>query len=397
MFYNFPRIEFLSDVLPAIEGRDEFIVARRDWGHVVNYMVNFADTFPDPNCAPDSKTARNWAIRRECRGILFNNERRIISRPLHKFKNVGESDDYQPHLIDLGRPHKILEKLDGSFVRPLALPNGEWTMATKMGDTDIAQMAQEWIQTRKNYREFCEFMIRNHWTPVFEFCSRKQRIVIDYPVDRLVLLAVRNNVTGDYLPLEEFVNWELDVVQERPGSVDDIHELVETTRPIIGQEGWVLRFDTGHMAKIKAADYVRIHKARDSLSQEKNVIDLILNSATDDIKSMLPDEERQRLEKFETGFWQGVAETVEHYQNMFDTVFVEQCGSERKRFAVDVVPGLTDSWAAGVMFAAADGKSIREQVIDRIVKNLSTQNRVDKARSLWNNRVTWNYSWDGDA
>ena len=66
MDYQFPRIECLDDVLPAIEGRDEFIVATREWGTVVNYMVSMADTFPEvrdedywcPGCKlPMSETA----------------------------------------------------------------------------------------------------------------------------------------------------------------------------------------------------------------------------------------------------------------------------------------------------------------------------------------------------
>ena len=63
MDYQFPRIERLDDVLPAIEGRDEFIVAQREWGTVVNYLVSMADTFPAVDTPLD-------AIRRECRGIL---------------------------------------------------------------------------------------------------------------------------------------------------------------------------------------------------------------------------------------------------------------------------------------------------------------------------------------
>ena len=163
-------------------------------------------------------------------------------------------------------------------------------------------------------------------------------------------------------------------------------------------EGFVIRWATGYRVKIKADDYVRIHKARDSLTQEKNVIDMILNQLTDDIKSMLPDEERLRLDKYEQGFWIGVHEAVSGYQAMFDTLFVDQAGGDRKRFAIECVPLIqADPWAAGIMFAMADGKAVRDQVIDRIAKSLSTQPKVDKARSLWNNSVTWNYQWDGDA
>jgi hypothetical protein len=47
MHYKFPEIRHLDQIRPAIEGRNEFIIAERDWGYVVNYMVSMADTFPD--------------------------------------------------------------------------------------------------------------------------------------------------------------------------------------------------------------------------------------------------------------------------------------------------------------------------------------------------------------
>jgi RNA ligase len=397
MFYEFPRIEFMSDVLPAIEGRDEFIVARRDWGHVINYMVSMGDTFPDPNTAPDQATYRLWAIRRECRGIIFNNERRIISRPLHKFHNIGERDETQIHVVNFDRPHRILEKLDGSFVRPIDMGNGQWVLGTKMGDTDVSKLVQAVIIQRPAYMEFCVNMIRQQLTPVFEFCSRKQKIVVDYPNDRLVLLAVRDNITGQYLDLNEFRHLDLEIVDERQGTVDNLMHLVETTRDLVGQEGWVLRFDSGHMAKIKADDYVRKHSARDSLSQEKNVIDMILNNATDDVKAFLPDEERDRLQKYEDDFWHGVTESCTKFQSFFDTVMIGQCNGERKRFALEVVPTLKDEWTAGIMFSMIDGKPVRDMIVDRIAKSLGTQTKVDRARPLWNNTAYWNYNWDGDA
>ena len=47
MNYEFPHITNISDVLPAIEGRDEFVVAEKEGYTVINYNVMMADTFPD--------------------------------------------------------------------------------------------------------------------------------------------------------------------------------------------------------------------------------------------------------------------------------------------------------------------------------------------------------------
>ena len=198
MFYEFPRIEYLSDVLPAIEGRDEFIVARRDWGHVVNYMVNFADTFPDPNTAPDERTARNWAIRRECRGLIFDNSRRIIRRNFFKFFNIGEREETAIYNLDFSKEHWVDVKLDGSLISPF-LVNGEIFWGTKMADPNFHNAVKTFVQKSNiDYIGFCYNLLNNGYTPMFEWTGPKNKIVINYNEEKLTLLAVRHMITGKF-------------------------------------------------------------------------------------------------------------------------------------------------------------------------------------------------------
>lgn len=123
MKYEFPRITHLDEIRTAIAGADEFIIAERDWGYVVNYLVNMKDTFPPVETVND-------AIRREARGLIFDRDGSLISRPYHKFFNVNERDETQAHLIDLSQPHRILEKLDGCLAADTIVhtPYGEMTM-----------------------------------------------------------------------------------------------------------------------------------------------------------------------------------------------------------------------------------------------------------------------------
>jgi len=95
--YDFPIINNISDVLPAIEGRDEFTVAVKEGYTVINYNVMMSDTFDCPN-------------RRECRGIIFDTASGdIIRRPFQKFFNVNEREETQDHVVDLSRPRAVLE------------------------------------------------------------------------------------------------------------------------------------------------------------------------------------------------------------------------------------------------------------------------------------------------
>jgi len=113
MNYMFPSILHIDDIRPAIAGRTDFIVAERDWGYVVNYLVAMPDSFPPvlddtyhcPGCnLPMSETVgcssqrcpeliSFAAIRLECRGMLFYRAGNILSRRVHKFFNVNEKEE----------------------------------------------------------------------------------------------------------------------------------------------------------------------------------------------------------------------------------------------------------------------------------------------------------------
>ena len=396
--YEFPIIEHINDVLPAIAERDEFVVVDRDYGRVINYHVNFTDTFPNPAQAPDHATAQHWAMRRECRGLIFNTRGQLISRAFHKFFNVNEKDETQVHAVDLSLPHVILEKLDGSMVRPVCMDAGSWRLGTKMGVTDVSNQAEAWVCDRQPYINFINRMIAEQYTPIFEWCSRRQRIVIDYPVDRLVLTAVRNNRTGTYVDLSQLdVDAGIELVREFAGTVENMQHLVEQTCALTDQEGWVIRFANGHMLKLKADLYVQIHKAKDRLTQEKNVISMILQEQLDDVKAALPQEDRRRLDQYEQNFWMGIADRVALYQTLYQDLVVDACANNRRQFALEMVPKLDCPHAAGILFGMMDGKNAHSMVVDRIRKHLCSQTRVDQARLLWSNMANWNYNFERDA
>ena len=75
MNYDFPEIKTIQDVLPHIEGRDEFRVMDKDWYTVINYMVSLENTF-----LWDENDPIGSAVRRECRGLTFDKEEKLICR-----------------------------------------------------------------------------------------------------------------------------------------------------------------------------------------------------------------------------------------------------------------------------------------------------------------------------
>jgi RNA ligase len=402
--YEFPYISHLDEVREVIQELPEFIIAEREWGYVANYLVSHPDTFPQVKTAGGSAKMRNEAsrakaIRRECRGLIFDRNGTLISRPFHKFFNVNERDETQSHLIDLDQPHVILEKLDGSMVRPFALGNA-YRLGTKMGITDVSMQAEVWVAGHANYHDFIMLHIERGQTLIFEWCSRKQRIVVDYPEDRLVLTAIRDINTGAYKSYEQMRTYAeaygIDIVRQYEGTVANMQALLAETHDLVGQEGWIIRFADGHMLKIKGSEYVLQHKAKDSILRENGVIEMLLDEKLDDVKSVLDDDTRHRLEKFESAFWQGIAEAADTWKHRYLMVKAEH-GADRKSFALDERYQTLDPNLKSAIFRNWDAlhdADWRQAVVDTVRKNLGTQTKVDAIRKLFGN-AKWDYGANG--
>jgi RNA ligase len=288
LHYQFPVIRHINDVLPHVKDSPEFVVVERDDYTVVNYIFMGADTFPRSDVA-------GWDVRRECRGLLFTPDGGVLARRFHKFFNLHERDDMT---LDIDKPHYVLEKLDGSMVSPIRLPTGlRWT--TKMGVTEVAMQAEMFIVRHPEYEAFADECLSEGWSPIFEWCSRQQRIVLDYDEDRLTLLAVRHHETGQYRPrgwlVENAARHRIPTVGAISGSVVNIDQFVGTLREREDIEGVVITFDDGHMVKIKTDWYVQIHRAKDRIARERRVVEVVLDGGVDDLLPVLPEKDRDSL------------------------------------------------------------------------------------------------------
>jgi RNA ligase len=323
-----------------------------------------------------------------------------VSRPLHKFFNVGERAETQPDLVDLSAPHVILEKLDGSMIRPIPLGDG-YRLGTKMGVTDVSRQAEAFVARRLEYDRLIRAEIAAGRTPVFEWCSRAQRIVVDHPEDRLVLLAVRENRSGRYLGLDELASL-LDVSDFRgvelvgtyPGTAASVHGLISDARGASGAEGWVIRFADGHMLKVKSEWYVMRHKALSGLSSEKDVIALLAAAGADDVKPLLAPEPRAKLEAFEKAFHQGFGDEVAHLRQLYAGIRA-RVGDDRKGFALGEAKELPSAVRA-LMFQAWEGRDLAEELMKLIARNTSSSTKIEEVRWAWGGR-RWSFDFDGDA
>lgn len=293
----FPVIKNIEDVLLHID--DNFSVKRHDNVTVVNYILSSTETFP-------TDISLKSKIRRECRGLIFDNKTgNIIRRPLHKFFNVGERESTQINNVNFSEQHDILEKLDGSMIAPFY--NGEkMYFGTKAGFSEVADFANSFVGRNSKYTSFSDQLILYNFTPIFEYVSKNNKIVLKYSEENMYLLAIRNIFSGEYLDYETMKKWaniyDIPLVNRHNTHGKSINEIFQIIKDSTDEEGIVIRFPH-EMMKVKCDWYVAIHKAKEKILFDRHIVEMILNEDIDDIKSHLDEDDRKSIDEFENSFW----------------------------------------------------------------------------------------------
>lgn len=194
-------------------------------------------------------------VLRLCRGLIVDDDWRVIANPFPKFWNLNETDETKEANLPNEVP-VITEKLDGSLA--ILYPDGGRPALATRGTFDgpQAQWATRWLQERQTLDAF-----RQGYTYLFECIYPENRelskLVTDYG-DRAecVLLAVRRTADGQ----------ELDHVQEaqrlglshtRTFSFGTLQDIVQTVNADTwNDEGFVVHYpQAGLRVKIKSKHY----------------------------------------------------------------------------------------------------------------------------------------------
>lgn len=350
---NFPIIRNISDVLPHIEGMKEFIVVEKPEGYTyIDYVYVDNSSFDN-------------AIRSECRGLIFDTKTgAILRRPFEKFFNYGEKDTYDS--IDWSHDHFVMDKRDGSMIAPFIL-NGEVVLATRAGVTDHAKKAEELIDWRT--RGELQMAIQWGYTPIFEWTSPENRIVLPYEKSELRLLAMRNIISGEYLPLHELRGWsmifniELVDVFETKLTKDSIFSFRETAKDI---EGFVVFFPKLNLhIKIKTDDYTKMHRAVSFLDRENMILPVVLDNLYDDILPALSEENQKRVKDY-------AAKVHEELTSILDGLYILlediQKMSTRKEQAIWIQGNVAKAYHP-VMFHGLDGRNVLDSLKMAVLKD----------------------------
>jgi RNA ligase len=357
--HQFPKITNIKDVLPHIDVN--FRVVEKEGITYINYVSLLPSIFP-----PVTDTAS--AIRRECRGIAFDTQTgNLVSRPFHKFFNMGEREDAQ--FID--EDHKVLHKLDGSMIRPLVHPDGTIRLGTKMGVTEVAMDAEAFVARRPEYLEFMKDMIDRDITPIFEYVGPHNRVVLEYE-ENLILLACRNLYSGEYFEYDTLLAiadvYDIPLVE---------HDTLEDVKSREGEEGVVVVYHNGHMLKVKSDWYVKVHRAKELLTSPRRFLEAIVNETIDDaIATFLEDDKKKALDRLQEFYESKSKETrfLELYYGI-----MRDFHKEKKDFAIDT-KDLPDNIYRQLVFKLWDGKATTaEEAVDNwIASRVSSNERVQE-------------------
>lgn len=220
-------------------------------------------------------------ITRTCRGLIVDAHGVVVARPFAKFFNYGDSLTGE---LDLSAPAEVVDKMDGSLGILYPTSDG-YAVATRGSFTSLqAVHATALFQAR-----YGDFEPPAGMTALFEIVYPENRIVCDYGgADDLFLLGAVDIASGTVVGPDWVSGW-----CGPQATVFTVRTLGEALAmpPRPGAEGLVVRLlMSGHMVKIKQADYLALHKIVTSLNARSVWEALGEGRSVADICEPLPDE-----------------------------------------------------------------------------------------------------------
>lgn len=252
---------------------------------VFNYRLATYDDFRNQNAF-------------EMRGLtfVFNTDGTLYNRflGLHKFFNVNETEITQSYLIKDYEVINVSDKLDGSMITFIELPDGTIVPKTKNSfEGDQVKMSQKLVDD--TIISFVKEQFSKGHNVFFEYTSPLNRIVLKYAVSSLSLIKIRDAGTGEYL-FNESVSKGLKIANNETSQFVSLDALMKEYETLENKEGSVITFRTPDgeqlLVKVKTADYfAKHHLMTEFIYQENVLVEMILNETIDDALSQIDDEE----------------------------------------------------------------------------------------------------------
>lgn len=351
----FKVIKSFSDIVPFVSSKQEIRFFKHSNNITIGcYMFMDSKTFDTPEAL-------------ECRGIAFDQNGKVVSRPLHKFFNMDEKESLTKDKLLLRQDiAAIYEKIDGSMIATAWIDNQLVLRSKKAFDSDVVNLANHYLAQAENQlvKEFATVVARSGLTAIFELTHPDARIVVAAEKPLLRLLHVRNNENGQYVLLDKnheihalIKKYQIQMVEQYSLSLVEVLNSLEN---MTQKEGYVVQFTNGDMVKIKCPWYLRLHRGITFL-RERDIAMLSINEELDDVKGALTEagidltavnEVESRLKNILMNAWEQI-----------ENVYIKYKHLDRKNFAL----AHKDNPLFGMMIARYLGREV--PLVDWYTKN----------------------------
>jgi len=270
---------------------------------------NFANPLPDePNITAFDMRGVTFVFNED--GTLF---KRYLMLP--KFFNINQIEETQYDKVKDKKIVHVSSKEDGSLVSFMMLPNGKLFSKTIRGfDNDQAVDSLRLLYLWEEKVLWVKRLIEQGFTPLFEYVSYANRIVLKYSEPEIIFIGLRDNNTGDWIPASKveappYVSY----IKKEDWTLD---QLIEKSKVEENKEGWVVIFDDGMLLKVKTQWYFMVHGLRTmNVFREDYIIENYYKETLDDLVSQLnPIEDKDAFD-----FINRVTKAIDNYAAHIDT------------------------------------------------------------------------------
>ena len=294
----------------------------RKFSHMINgYKVEAFDYFicgwnDFKNPLPDKPEVEAFDMRGTT--FVFDKDGKLWKRffMLPKFFNINQVEATQYVNIKDKEILNITAKEDGSLVAFMMTPD-EKLFAKTIGSfvSDQSQLAYSFLYKWEEKVLYVKNILKIGFTPLFEYVSGPNRIVLKYSKEDLRLLGLRDNNTGEWIPACDIKD-QNKIPFNKPEFLKDtsLDFLIEKAKTEENKEGWVVGFKD-LMIKIKTAWYFKLHGLRtENVFREDYVIRNYLEETLDDLMSQL--DPKDDMDAFE--FVNRAVGSINNYMSQID-------------------------------------------------------------------------------
>jgi len=270
------------------------------------------------------------------RGITFRSDtKELLALPLHKFWNLNENEFVTDKIFENKKILHVSEKYDGSLVYFFMLNNKLFCKTKLNCYAEQACWAMDIVNKKSDLKDFIVKQISSGFTPMFEFISPRNQIVVLYSREELKYICSRSMNTGLY----DFCDYGLESVDKY--SFTDVEKIMSAINSSDkNREGFVVVFEDHSMIKIKTTDYFNLHKIRENIYNENTLAEMILSEKLDDVKNFFKDD--SNLLEYINNFESNVVNRYNFFKQSALSYFKDNKDLTRKEYAVKAKSVISD-------------------------------------------------------